>query len=169
MNKIKCLGNSIGQNEFYLHPITLELVRNNMPKKICPTELYYKNGKIEKSALADDIKLEDRDIQNFMALPYLSMSTDQILNMYKIDSIDSLIDWIDYTKDFNTINRILNVWIRKNFDDLKENNKILLNVYKLLAKKYKKDTKNLNEENIKYWFKNNKSDQFILDLAEYIL
>jgi beta-galactosidase/beta-glucuronidase len=103
-----------------------------------------------------------------MALPYLSMNTDQILNMYKIDSIDSLINWIDYTKDFNTINRILNVWIRKNFDELKENNKILLNIYKNIAKKYKKETNNINEENIKNWFRNNKSDQFKLDLAEYI-
>ncbi len=168
MSKIKCLGNSIEQNEFYLHPITLELVRNNMPKKICPTELYYKNGKIEKSALAESIKLEDRDIQNFMALPYLSMNTDQILNMYKIDTVDSLINWIDYSKDFDTINRILNVWIRKNYNELKENNKILINIYKNLAKKYKKNVINITEENINNWFKNNNPDKFNLNLAEYI-
>ena len=70
MSKVKCIGNSIDNNEVYLHPITLELVLNKGPKKICPTELHYKNGKPYTTAPLD-VSLSERDIQTFMSLPYL--------------------------------------------------------------------------------------------------
>jgi hypothetical protein len=176
-SKIKCLGNSIDTNELFLHPITLELKFNKGGKKICPTELYYINNKPYNVSLADkldNVKLSDRDIQNYMAVPYLSLNMEQMLSIYKIDSIDSMIKWLDdnmnNNKPLETINRILMVWIRLNFDELKENNRILISIYKKISKKYyKKDYNNNNLQNkINDWFKKNDSNNFHLNLTEYI-
>ncbi len=96
-----------------------------------------------------------------------------MLSIYKIDSIDSMIKWIDdniNTISLKTINRILMVWIRLNFNELKENNRILTSIYKKMDKKYyKKDYNNDNLQNkINDWFKKNNPDNFHLDLTEYI-
>ncbi len=171
--KVKCLGNSVDSNEFFLHPITLELVLNKGPKKICPTELHYVNNKpyMVKPASNDDTKLSDRDIQSYMTVPYLNLNMSQMLSIYKIDNIDSMIKWLDENierKPIETINRILMVWIRLNFDELKENNRILISIYKKLGKKYyNKDTNEL-ESKINNWFKKTNPDKFHLDLTEYI-
>ncbi len=171
--KIKCVGNSVDTNEFFLHPITLELVKNKGPKKICPTELHYVNDKPYTAAPIDNIKLSDRDIQSYMAVPYLSLNLEQMLSIYKIDSIDSMMKWLDDNiniKPIETVNRILMVWIRFNFEYLKNNNRILTSIYKKINNKYyKKDINNEEiEKNINNWFKKNTSDTFHLDLTKYI-
>ena len=169
-NKVKCIGNSIDNNEVYLHPITLELVLNKGPKKICPTELHYVNGKAYTTAPID-VNLSDRDIQTYMSIPYLNLSMEQMLSIYKIESIDTMIKWLDNNMDkpFSTINRVLNVWIRFNFDELVENNRVLISIYNKINKKYKLNIdENKMEDKIKKWFKNNKSDTFHLDLTEYL-
>ncbi len=92
--------------------------------------------------------------------------------MYKITSIDSMIKWIDNNMDkpLQTVNRILMVWIRFNFDDLIENNRILINIYKKLSKNYKLKTINEDdlESKINKWFKNNSANNFYLDLTDFL-
>jgi hypothetical protein len=175
MSKIKCVGNSVDINEVFLHPITLELVLNKSSNKICPTELHYSNGKPYTYApisKTNNKEFKDRDLQQFMSVPYLNLSMEQMLNIYNITSIDTMMKWIDnnMNKPLQTINRILMVWIRFNFEELKENNRILINIYKKLSKKYKLNSikdEDL-EDQIKYWFKNNISDNFHLNLTEYL-
>ncbi len=175
--KVKCVGNSVDTNEFFLHPITLELVLNKGPKKICPTELHYVNNKpyMVKPASNDDTKLSDRDIQSYMTVPYLNLNMEQMLSIYKIDNIDSIVKWIDENierKPIETINRILMVWIRLNFDELKNNNRILYSIYKKIGKKYfnkiDDDFQNNLQNKINDWFKKINPDTFHLDLTEYI-
>lgn len=171
--KIKCVGNSIDTNDFFLHPITLELVLNTGSKKICPTELHYVNNKpyTLKPANIEDIKLSDRDIQSYMTIPYLNLNMEQMLSIYKIDSIDSMVKWLDdnINKPLETINRILMVWIRFNFDELKENNRILISIYKKIGKKYyNNNNEDSYQEKINNWFKNTDSNSFHLNLTEYI-
>ncbi len=175
---VKCVGNSVDTNEFFLHPISLELVLNKGPKKICPTELHYVNNKpymVKPVANKDDdTKLSDRDIQSYMAVPYLNLNIEQMLSIYKINSIDSMVKWLDDNignddKPFETINRILMAWVRLNFDELKNNNRILYSIYKKIAKKYfnKMDDNDLQNK-IDNWFKKTNADKFYLDLTEHI-
>lgn len=172
--KIKCVGNSIDTNDFFLHPITLELVLNTGSKKICPTELHYVNNKpyTLKPANIEDIKLSDRDIQSYMTIPYLNLNMEQMLSIYKIDSIDSMMEWLDnnINSPLETVNRILMVWIRFNFEDLKNNNRILINIYKKIGNKYYKKDINTEEieKKINSWFKKTTPDIFYLDLTKYI-
>ena len=174
-HKVKCVGNGVDTNEFFLHPITLELVLNKGAKKICPTELHYVNNKPYTVAPAnDDTKLSDRDIQTYMAVPYLNLNMEQMLSIYKIDSIDSIMTWLDDNindktiKPLNTINRILMVWIRLNFNELKENNKILISIYKKIGKKYYNKEDDDLQNKINNWFKKTNPDSFHLDLTKYI-
>jgi hypothetical protein len=170
--QVKCVGNSVDTNEFFLHPITLELVLNKGPKKICPTELHYVNNKPYTVRPIDDSKLSDRDIQSYMAVPYLNLNMEQILSIYKIESIDNMMKWIDdniTNKPIETINRILMVWVRLNFEELKENNRILVSIYKKIGRKYYNNkNEDLYQEKINNWFKNTKPDSFHLNLTEII-
>ena len=185
MNKdyrqIKCLGNSIDTNEFYLHPITLKVAKNVSTHKICPTGFYYKNGKLETHIRTNsDPNLSKRDIQSYMALPYLNLSSEHMLNIYNIQaseyvSIDSFMSQIDKMiqtdKHFETINRVINIWISYNFKELKENNNILVSIYKKLGSKYFSEKKINSDELttiINNWFKSHNMDDFNLNLGEYI-
>ena len=72
---IKCLGNSVSTDEIYLHPITLKLSQNVSSKNICPSTFYYKDGSLFTFIdTKNQTNLSDRDIQNFMALPYLNLN-----------------------------------------------------------------------------------------------
>ena len=169
--KIKCLGNSVDTNEYYLHPITLNLGKNVAPHKICPSEIHYKNGQIRLTIKDTSTKLSERDIQSFMALPYLNLNIDHMLSFYNIENIDSMMKWIDNmieeNKSFQTINRILNIWIKHNFDKLIESKdkKILFTIYSKLANKYYPKIK-VDEDKINKILKDKNPDDFTFNLAD---
>ena len=169
--KIKCLGNCVGKNEVFLHPITLTLQKNKIDDPVCPTQLYYKNDKLYYSDKVKSTHLDTKDIQKFMALPYLNLNIDQILSIYKIDTIDSLIKWINIKiiekKPYKYVNRIINIWIKSNYNDLHNNNLILSSVYEIINNKYWSNIMidNLNEY-IDKWFKTTKYDDFYFNLGD---
>ncbi len=177
---IKCLGNSIDTNEFYLHPITLALIKNvnKDNKKICPSELHYVDGKSRYYKIIDkEVSLSDKDIQTFMTLPYLNINIEQMLKIYKIDSNDpdSIMKWvtenIENKKPFQYINRIVNIWIKFNYNDLILNNKILIAIYKkLLSLNSENKYNKLNLEIvIDEWLKQNNPDNYEFNLGKYLL
>jgi hypothetical protein len=101
--KIKCLGKEVKINEYYIHPITLALGKNIKNVDICPSEIYYENGKTYTKTTKID-KLSDRDVQKFMALPYLKLDPYQVLDIYKIKTVDDIVKFttnsINEKKDF---------------------------------------------------------------------
>ncbi len=177
---IKCLGNSIDTNEFYLHPITLALIKNvnKDNKKICPSELHYVDGKSRYYKKMDnDVSLADKDIQTFMALPYLNINIEQMLKIYNIDSSDpdSIMKWvtenIENDKPFQYINRIINIWIKINYEELIINNKILVALYKKLLNSKVSCNSNVKvnlETIIDDWLKKNNSNNYEFNLGKYL-
>ena len=168
--KIKCLGNCVGKNEIFLHPITLTLQKNKRDEPFCPTQLHYKNDKIYFSEKVKSTHLDTKDIQTFMALPYLNLNIDQMLSIYKIDSIDSLIKWVKNNimenKPYKYINRLINIWIKSNYNDLLNNNKILSSIYEIINKKYWNNMMiDKMDEYIDNWFKTKKYDDFYFNLG----
>ncbi len=174
--KIKCLGKEVKPDEYYIHPITLALGKNKNNVEICPSEIYFdkdSKGNKTKTIAKPDKKLSERDIQTFMALPYLRLDPKQVLNIYKIDTVDDIVNFttnsINENKDYETINRIINVWIRENLDDLKDtegHHNILEKLYKILGKHFNKD---FDLSKISKWIKKINYDDFYLNLGEYIL
>ena len=166
---IKCIGSPFNKGELYLHPITLQTIINYTDSTKCPSELHYDDNKlVDFKRYTSSDKLSTQEIQKFMALPYLNLDTNYILLNYKIESIDSLLLWVDNMmsedKPFKYINRIINIWIKINFDSLKENNKILVTLYEKLSSKM--NNKKIDLDKINKWFKTKKSDDFSFNLSE---
>jgi hypothetical protein len=166
--KIKCFGNSVETNEFYLHPITLALSRNDSNKRVCPSELHYKDGKPYYATPTDENKLSNMDIQRFMALPYLNLNLGQMLQIYGIINVDDIVSWtnnmLENNKPYSYIKRIINIWIRYNIDDLKKNNKIIYSLIKKITKHYKINFKENMEDKIDKWIQNKDLNDFDFDI-----
>ena len=174
---IKCLGDCVGTGEYFLHPITLGLSKNNnTTKKYCPSEFHYdKDGPTYAKQCSSDIS--SFDIQRFMTLPYLNLNLDQLLDIYKIYNIETLIKWIDNKIEeklpLSYINRIINIWIKSNYNILIKNNNLISDIYIKINKKYWKfDNESINKSIILYikkWFKHTKHNEFDFDLGKDLL
>lgn len=174
--KIKCIGNCVEKDNKFLHPITLQLITNKSKNNKCATKYHLDNnnkGSFIKNCNKDD-KLDNFELINYMALPYINLSIKQIINIYKVNSIDNLIEWVENNiknnKPFEHINRILNIWMKDNYNIVKDFNDIFndlyLKIYNNYWKKNKiKDVKNKIDKFINKWLKNNKETNFSFDLG----
>ena len=171
--KIKCLGNCVEKNDFILHPITLNLIKNNLSKKQCPSELHFIDGELQYTKICNsNNKFTSNDIQKFMALPYLNLSYSEMLAIYSINTVDNLINWIDnkIKEDvpFQYINRIINIWIKYNYNDLINNSNILVKIYNILNNKYWSLDLLKLDKFILNWFKNKDYNDFSFNLGNDI-
>ena len=119
-----------------------------------------------------------------MYIPPIGISTSDILQIYEINSIDSLYSWITNNIDtftIYTINRVLNSWIKNNYDTLKIYNNFLEKIYNKLLLKYLniKICKQIKDEKIDinsdikyyidYWIEKNNTLAFDFNLLEDML
>ena len=69
----------------------------------------------------------------------LGILSSDILQMYQINSIDNLLEYIDTnikSENILTINRIVNCWIYSNYNVLKQHNNVLEKIYKKIIYEY---------------------------------
>jgi len=125
-----------------------------------------------KKDFKKDLKIDN---QKYMLTPSVILSSESILQLYEIETIDALIESITYyiknKKNFNTINRILNSFIKNNLNDLKKNNKIIYTIIIDLINNYYpefKDNEKKILEYIKSWFNNKHENDFDFDLFNNI-
>jgi len=118
------------------------------------------------------------------AIPFQPMGiiSSDILQMYQINSIDNLLEYIDTnikSENILTINRIVNCWIYNNYNVLKQHNNILEKIYKKIIYEYIKnfnidmekeiDKRNINinkeiKKYIDFWINKNNTSIFSLNL-----
>jgi len=166
--KIKCLGNCVDKDEQYLHPIYLYILKNTgSNNKICPSENYDKS----KICTPND-KISEIQVQNYMALPYINLSTDKIIKIYDVENIDNLTSWfynnLKKKVSFQFINRLLNIWIKNNYEIVKDFNNIFHDFYLKLLEKYypeKKYIKNKIGDFINKWLETKNLNDFVFDLG----
>jgi hypothetical protein len=166
--------NEIKKNDIYLDPFTLEIGENTNNESIYLTKYYFDDNKnlLNTTKNKNNILLNDK----FMLIPPLLISTNNFLKIYDINCLNELIIYIDKnleTKSYDSLNRIINCWIRDNFEDLKKNNKILCNIYfKIFNNFYNyKDEKDFIKNTSNYiekWFNLNDKDNFKLNLGNDI-
>ena len=174
---LKNIGNKIKKDEFYIHPNTLNIIKNNEKNDICPTKYYiYNNNKLNTTTKINCKQKNNNEISKFMLYPSTIINYNEILNIYDIVSFDDLFNniknLIQDNKTFETINRILNCWIKNNFDDLKKKNNILINIYLYIFNKYypKINIKELYLTNeINKWFNSQKKYDFNINLGDEII
>jgi hypothetical protein len=172
-----CIGEIIKKNQSTIHPVTLEIGTNYTKKNICPSNIYFDN----KDNSHYFKETNDKDVFNreelkmIMALPYLNFDLNRMLFLYNVQTTNDIIKFvqksIDENKSFTYINRILNIWCKVNYNLLKKNNKILVDIYdKILIKYFEKKTKiEILENFIKKWFQNIKENDFYFNLGEDLL
>ena len=109
---------NIPANTQTIQPILVRLTEK-IPNPTCLTKTNLNNNNVQfynnyKCTTNND------DYKKYLYVPPIGISSDNILKIYDIDSIDSLnllvSNMIEEGKNIYTINRILNCWIRNNFN-----------------------------------------------------
>ena len=109
--------------------------------------------------------------QKYMYIPPIGITAQDILNIYKINSIDDIIALKIQTNNVH-FNRILNCWIRVNFDTLQLYNKMLEKIYLDMIKETKYlsnidiDLTPVVNQFIEKWLENNKPSNIRFNLFE---
>ena len=123
MNKRKIKTNNSSSE---LNAFTFDFNNDNMSNLVHIENNEIKNY-IKKTNQNSQVSQETQTKQ--LLYPSIILDYSNILYVYNIKSIDDLLTTIDNfilnNKRFDTINRILNVYIKKNFKDLKINNNII--------------------------------------------
>jgi hypothetical protein len=171
---------TVKANTETLHPLTCNWINTKQDKtNICLTKYKYEDNHFQFYD-QNKCKTNTDNYKNYLFIPPVGISSNMILQIYDINSIDSLIHWIDINIDMysiNTINRILNCWIINNINLLKDHNNILEDIYnklllkfgnKLIISKINNNIIDLNKETkyfIDYWI-NKINNEFYLNLLE---
>jgi len=129
----------IPSNSSRMHPITLNLIDNTKsPNPLCLTKPHMeKNGMM----LYTDYKCLNKtnNYKNNLYIPPIGIGSNNLLVIYNIDSIDGLYNFINENisnMNILSLNRIVNSWIRVNFDTIKVYNNFLEKIYKKMLEKY---------------------------------
>ena len=164
-------GNRILKNDamkikpgnFALDPLTLNIIENTDTKdNRYFSKFYLEDNKLNNLTKNKSLKLNDN---KFMLTPPILIQHNDFLSIHNINNINDLIDYLDNNSElYDYNNRILNCFIRENYNDLSKNNKILTDIYLKIFKNYKIDNK-IIENFIEKWFRNNKFDSFFLNLG----
>lgn len=144
-NEGRQIGNPVKKGEGYIHPITLQFRQIDKNTLTVPTELYItKEGVIDvDKEIKDYKKLSKKELQIQMVLPTTVYNENYLLYLYNIFKVDDLNKFInnEISKDtlFKTINRVINIFIYYKFEEFKQNNSSLINIYKKIYNKYWKN------------------------------
>ena len=124
----------------------------------------------------------NRTKSELMTIPDLSLPLTDILNMYDVDNYEELIELIkkllfDNAPEY-TIFRLVNIYTRINYNDLKKTNNSLIKIFKLI---FNKEATNhielskykINEDKLSAflnkWFQNNDENNFYLNICEDVI
>jgi hypothetical protein len=122
-------------------------------------------------------KSNENSYKKNLYIPVIGFESIDLLNMYSIQSIDSLYNFIDENLqkiNFITTNRIINSWIRVNYETLQNYNNYLEKIFsKLIFNEYT----DINESNIKkeiksfidYWINKHSVNEFNLNLFKDLI
>jgi hypothetical protein len=179
--KIKIFGDVIKSNKTLLLPNTLRESYITDDSIKYPTQFFIKNSNLKETLDSNNKQLikSNRTYSQLMEIPDLSLPLTDILNIYDIDTYDELIDLIkkllfNDTSEY-TIYRLVNIYTRIYYDDLKKTNNSLIKIFKLIfnsdatnhsqISNYKIDDNKLSSF-INKWFRKNNKDNFYLNICE---
>lgn len=172
----------INPNDCSIHPTTLDNKINNAENKVMElTNYYINNGELKnwkEGKILSDKEVKARNFDNFkeaMKISNLTFDSESLINIYLENTtspseLDNYINTsINQVVNFNTINRVINMWIWNNIKILKTHNNFLEKIYYDILTKYNKELVNDNlKKNIKqyidYWTQNKTENDFDFNL-----
>jgi hypothetical protein len=171
---------NINPNSQTLHPVSSQWINtSNLTNPICLTKFQLVNKEIE---IFNNYKCKS-DVNNYkqyLYLPPIGLSSNDLLKIYDIESIDRLNNWINSNltiNNFINLKRLLNCWIRINYETLKNYNnfleKICIKIIGIILGDELKKIDNIEKESkyyVDYWINKNKGNEFELDIInDFIL
>lgn len=172
----------INPNDCSIHPTTLDTKENKVEDKVIEiTNYYINNGELKnwkEGKKLSDKEVKERNFDNFkeaMKISNLTFDSESLINIYLEDTtspseLDNYINTsINQVINFNTINRVINLWLWNNIKILKTHNNFLEKIYYDLLTKFNKELVNDNlKKNIKqyidYWTQNKTDNDFDFNL-----
>ena len=111
-------------NTQMLHPISAVWMKNDETKPLCLTKFKITDDDNVADYTYKEYKCSSNlnNYNKYMYVPPVGITSAELLKIYDIteNSIDSLNNWItNNNNNYYTVNRILNSWIKNNFDTLK--------------------------------------------------
>ena len=162
-------------NSQKMHPITLNWIDNK--NNVNPLCIIKPGFDKEGISLYKDYKCNtsNNKYNSYLYTPPIGVSSDNLIKIYDVESIENLQTFVNENiNNINilTINRLINSWIRVNFDTIKIYNNFLEKIFKKMLDKYYgfknlENFKNLDKEIkdfIDYWFNKTNKIGFNFDL-----
>ena len=181
MNNKRILKNEIinvKSNEQIFHPITSNWISTKKLNPICLTKFNLQTQKYIYNDYTCNKSINTNNYKNYLYIPPIGLSSEDLLKIYNINSIDELKNWItENIKEGNliTINRVFNCWIRVNYDTLKNYNNFLEKILSLIVSNFYQHLEKNNNLNkdikyfIDYWVNKNSGDEYYLNLLDDFL
>jgi hypothetical protein len=122
-----------------LHPITCTLLKSTTSDNICMTK--YQNIDDEFNFVGTNVCKDTNTYGKYLYIPPVGISSEVLLNIYKVNSIESLYNFIEENKtnmNILTINRILNSWIIINFNNIINHYPLIEQIVELIIGYYNK-------------------------------
>ena len=153
------------------HPVSLHKIINTTKSDICLTKFKINDKEPNKIS---EFKYNYKCVYNldnynkYMHIPPIGISYTDILTLYNINDIDSLIEWMKSNDGINsyTLKRVINCWIKNNLNLIKKHNKILNKINNNLFNKYELEKIDFNKF-VSLWLKKN-DDIFNLNYVDDI-
>jgi hypothetical protein len=166
---------NVEPNNQLLHPISTQWIdTKNLVNPICLTKFQILNK--ETSILNNySCKQPVNNYKSFLLLPPIGLSSDDVLRIYDVDSIDKLYGWLSENIEhinYLTIVRIVNCWIKVNYDTLKNYNNFLVKIINKLFRFNFGDELVIEQidkeirDYIQYWMNKNNGSEFKLSLID---
>ena len=141
--KLKQLGNEVKPGELFLHPTLLTLQKNLDKKSVIPSEINIKDNKIYFNKIKETNNYKDLSklkLQSISSIPEIIYNDVYLLYLYQINNLDDLQNFIDDEIKkkirYETINRVINIFLINKYDNFKNNYSSLINIYLLICKNY---------------------------------
>jgi len=155
---------SVPINKKIIHPITLDNINTNgFLNPICLTKMYISNNKLNN--YSNYICNGENKYKENIQLPPIAFDSSDLLEIYNINNIDNLEEWVDYNKEkynFHTYSRVMSCWIIVNAPSLKIYKERLINIYNKIFNIYSIKNDNDFDKNINT-FVNNWIDEYKID------
>jgi hypothetical protein len=171
---------TIQPDETQIDPFTLRFVKNKEKTPMCITNFYIKDGKLSNTKYNCSVKRSKEEISDIMEIPPFGLDLSSVIDIYQVTYIDQLTEWvinqISAAKPYSNINRVVNAWIKVNYEKVKKYNNGLEKIFILLMK-YSVDSDVLKKfkldkevkQFIDFYIEKHNGEEFSFNLGEEMI
>jgi len=161
-----------------LHPLNLKMIYNDSINPICLTKFQIDKNKNVNILSTYKCKNNVNNYKKNLFIPVIGLDSSDFLKIYSVETIDSLYDFVNQNLNkltLITINRVINCWIRVNFETLKNYNNYLEKIYWIIIEfnEYNEENEKIIKNEIKnfidYWINKHSLDEFNLNLLKDLI